>query len=392
MALGIFMQKIFVSVSLLFMGSVILFCPFSTHAADETTVEHLRANDFQGLSGSSVGLHNFDDQAVSYTLPFAFRFYGTDYTTVFVSTNGFLQFGSGSQADDCCAMNLSDSRPPRIYALGEDLVTYGTDEDVYVTTTSTSITFRWQAELIVTGEPTNFEIALYSNGNFELNYGDNPDPINYFPTVIGISNGAGLQTASVYNEAHNFDRLQTVYWGELPTDPTPSSDAPDRADIDSYKGSLSVDQTACPQKLKLTVKGHHFDDRTQVFIGGKEASSVDVSDSRKLSAEFCLEKLLSAKKMLRRTVSAKNPHTDLRRAAKKIDLGQFIPATAPQVSGTVKNIQSRLVELGYLDSRYVTGIYGSITSEAVKKFQGDKGIEQTGTVGPKTHAQLQAGD
>jgi len=37
--------------------------------------------------------------------------------------------------------------------------------------------------------------------------------------------------------------------------------------------------------------------------------------------------------------------------------------------------------LGYLDGRYVTGVYGPLTIEAVKKFQADSGIPQTNNVG-----------
>jgi len=40
----------------------------------------------------------------------------------------------------------------------------------------------------------------------------------------------------------------------------------------------------------------------------------------------------------------------------------------PNTSEGVKNIQKTLVQLGYLDSQYVTGIYDPLTTEAVKKF------------------------
>ncbi|MCA9785745.1 MAG: choice-of-anchor D domain-containing protein, partial [Candidatus Cloacimonetes bacterium] len=45
-------------------------------------------------SGEGVNLFlSGDDSAVSVTLPFAFPFYGSDYTTMWVSTNGYLTFG-----------------------------------------------------------------------------------------------------------------------------------------------------------------------------------------------------------------------------------------------------------------------------------------------------------
>lgn len=54
----------------------------------------------------------------------------------------------------------------------------------------------------------------------------------------------------------------------------------------------------------------------------------------------------------------------------------------------VKVLQQRLYELGYLDKKYVTGYYGSITVAAVKKFQKNNQISQTGTVAQLTLAAL----
>jgi len=46
-----------------------------------------------GTTGTPV-LAGTDDQAVAISLPFAFDFYGTRYTTAFVSSNGLLSFGA----------------------------------------------------------------------------------------------------------------------------------------------------------------------------------------------------------------------------------------------------------------------------------------------------------
>lgn len=54
----------------------------------------------------------------------------------------------------------------------------------------------------------------------------------------------------------------------------------------------------------------------------------------------------------------------------------------------VRNLQTILVYEGLLDPQYVTGYFGNITFEAVKKFQAKYGIPQTGFVGPLTRAQL----
>ncbi|MBR6764887.1 MAG: peptidoglycan-binding protein [Clostridia bacterium] len=47
-------------------------------------------------------------------------------------------------------------------------------------------------------------------------------------------------------------------------------------------------------------------------------------------------------------------------------------------------LQQKLVENGYLDEKYLTGFYGPNTVEAVKKYQKENGIKQTGVVAEKT--------
>lgn len=55
-------------------------------------------------------------------------------------------------------------------------------------------------------------------------------------------------------------------------------------------------------------------------------------------------------------------------------------------SDEVKKLQTHLIGKGY--TVQATGYYGTITETAVKKFQSDNGIPQTGTVGPLTRAAL----
>ncbi len=184
----------------------------------------------------------------------------------------------------------------------------------------------------------------------------------------------------------------------------PDSDESDleKAKIGSWKASLSQTQAVCQTKLELKITGKHFDADAEVRIGGKLASSVKKKSSREISASFCLEKLLKVQTSLKRTVSVTNPGTKRERADKKIDLSQYVASgnTAPSSSAvsetaditpsdSVKELQSLLITLGYLDAQYLTGIYGPYTSNAIKKFQGDNGLLQTGNVGPLTRAKLQ---
>ena len=43
-----------------------------------------------------IGLNNADNAAVNTTIPFAFNFYGTNFTSVFVSSIGLMTFRSAT--------------------------------------------------------------------------------------------------------------------------------------------------------------------------------------------------------------------------------------------------------------------------------------------------------
>ena len=50
----------------------------------------------------------------------------------------------------------------------------------------------------------------------------------------------------------------------------------------------------------------------------------------------------------------------------------------------VKQLQQALFEMGYLKAEHVTGYFGSITEAAVKSFQKDNDISQTGVAAKLT--------
>ena len=54
----------------------------------------------------------------------------------------------------------------------------------------------------------------------------------------------------------------------------------------------------------------------------------------------------------------------------------------------VSDLQQMLCDVGLLDKAYVTGTYGTHTLEAIRAFQKDQGIEQTGVAGQQTQLAL----
>ena len=53
-----------------------------------------------------------------------------------------------------------------------------------------------------------------------------------------------------------------------------------------------------------------------------------------------------------------------------------------------KAMQAQLVALGYLNPGAADGLFGKVTTAAVKKFQEDNDLEVDGLVGPNTSAAL----
>ena len=148
----------------------------------------------------------------NYTLPFSFTFYGQSYTTVSVSTNGYLQFagtdspGTGSNP---AAELLADARIAPLWA---SLETNQTGDNIYVdTSVANQVTFRWVATDTVDQSQANFAVTLYSNGNIQFYYG--AGNINVTPTVgISAGNGWAYKLLSGYSGQTNLTSAASVLY------------------------------------------------------------------------------------------------------------------------------------------------------------------------------------
>ena len=148
--------------------------------------------------GTALGL-TFDDRYLeNYALPFSFPFFGQNFTTVTISTNGNLYFSpppkrSNGDADDVPGAVADLSQFKMIAGMWDDLdlrTSRRADADVYVVTPDPNrIIFRWQGVQFgdgTNGDPINFEIELRSDGVITTRYG--AGNTNLFP-VVGISGG-----------------------------------------------------------------------------------------------------------------------------------------------------------------------------------------------------------
>jgi hypothetical protein len=135
---------------------------------------------------------NCDDCFKTQALPFSFSFFGENFTSVSVSSNGSLYFAS-PPATDSGSSSIALSQFKMIAGLWDDLdLTTAThaDDDIYITQDANHIILRWQAVTFDDNPalqfPVNFEIELRSNGTILTRYGDGNTHVK---PVVGISGG-----------------------------------------------------------------------------------------------------------------------------------------------------------------------------------------------------------
>lgn len=156
--------------------------------------------------GTAQGWHA-DDNAWSYTLPFAFPFYDNQYTQVWVSSNGFLNFGGPD-----FTFSNSDSAliaATRIAPLWDDLRTDSGGSDIYIdTSVSGQVTIRWKATTYGAGTSVNMSCTLYDDGRIRFDYGSGNSGLT--PTV-GVSSGNGSDyLLSMYDNHSSLGSVNSV--------------------------------------------------------------------------------------------------------------------------------------------------------------------------------------
>ncbi|MFT5126800.1 MAG: hypothetical protein ACI8W8_000396 [Rhodothermales bacterium] len=133
-----------------------------------------------------------DDDTWTLALPFTFTFYGIDYDSVFVSSNGFIDFASN--AADSANSDAGLIANIRIAPLCDDFSTV--DGDIFVASAADQLTIRWQTDL------ANFAATLHDDGRIVFDYGS---PNAGLSPAAGISAGDGTHTLGAYNGQADLD-------------------------------------------------------------------------------------------------------------------------------------------------------------------------------------------
>jgi hypothetical protein len=174
--------------------------------------ESLISNDFTG-GGTPQGW-NADDGSWLYSLPFEFPYFAQPKTSVYVCSNGYLDFASSSADYWGSLAELIDNE--RIAPLWDDLVTDGTGQDIFITENSDHVIIRWDAETFWAGDPVNVEVVLYDDGRIKFNYGSGN---TWLIPTIGISKGDGsAYHVSAYHGMDTLTNVDTDLWTPIDTD------------------------------------------------------------------------------------------------------------------------------------------------------------------------------
>ncbi len=109
-------------------------------------------------------------------LPFGFRFYGTTYTGVNLSTNGFLSFTAGSTAAANTSLPTAAAPNAAVYAFWDDL-SVDASSRIYVASSGATPNRRYVVEwrnvlLVGTANRVSVSVELFENGEIWINYKD----------------------------------------------------------------------------------------------------------------------------------------------------------------------------------------------------------------------------
>jgi hypothetical protein len=157
-------------------------------------------------TGIQLSSSSCDDCAASAALSFAFPFYGVDYTSLYVSSNGYITFGTASSQFSNYPIPGTNMPSNLIAGFFDDLHP-GSGGTVYFQDFGDHAIVQFQQVNYFSGAGTvTYQMALHANGDILLNYSSMTGSVT--SATIGIQNGArddGLAIA--YNTAYVRDSL-----------------------------------------------------------------------------------------------------------------------------------------------------------------------------------------
>lgn len=141
-----------------------------------------------------------DDASVERSLGFDFNFYGVDYGSVFIGSNGILSFGD-AETDFSPSLPEFESDPsgPAVAGLWTDLSPNISGSITLDTTVPGQATVNY-VDVPRFGQPdalNTFSVTLFENGNITFEYGDLGYGTSTEETIVGLTDRSGAITTEV---------------------------------------------------------------------------------------------------------------------------------------------------------------------------------------------------
>ncbi|HYE60980.1 MAG TPA: choice-of-anchor X domain-containing protein, partial [Phycisphaerales bacterium] len=163
---------------------------------------------------TDIGNHA-DDTTTTVALPFTVNFYGVDYNTAYICSNGWVSFAAGSgtgYSNVCLAANtgaVAFNRVPGpvIFAHWDDLTTAGTGNGIFTSVTgdpgSQVFHIEWRTNYLGSANRADFEVRLFEGSpRIEIIHGN-------------IVNGGASATVGIQQTQGTFDQFSCSTAGSI---------------------------------------------------------------------------------------------------------------------------------------------------------------------------------
>ncbi len=140
--------------------------------------------------GTGLNLTDDDFAQVSFQGTFRFPFFGTNYSSVFINSDGNITFNQGDAASIARDLARFNSGPPRIAGFFADLDPETSSQGgIFYNQLADRFLITWNRirEFDTTRENT-FQLALFPDGSFEITYGT----ISGSSSIVGWTRGGNL--------------------------------------------------------------------------------------------------------------------------------------------------------------------------------------------------------
>ena len=191
--------------------------------------------------GTKLALTDDDFREIAFPSGFKFPFMGTNYSSVFINSDGNITFTQGDSAHTDRDLNRFNGGVPRIAVLFDDLDPTLGDGGVYYNPLPDRFLISWNRIREYQGIlPNTVQLALFPDGSFEITYGS----VGATSLIVGWTAGQNLQTINLIDLSKSS--------GALPSGPV----------AESFSSETNIDFATLAKKFYQT----HPDDYDQLAI------------------------------------------------------------------------------------------------------------------------------